>query len=49
MQELFLGDVFQAAIKDKFNINSVIFSKGNCLDIGTSEDLAKALQYRFLG
>lgn len=47
--ELFLGDVFQAAIKDKFNINSVIFSKGNCLDIGTSEDLAKALQYRFLG
>jgi glucose-1-phosphate thymidylyltransferase len=48
MQELFLGDVFQAAIKDRFDINSVIFSKGNCLDIGTSNDLAKAMKYKFL-
>ena len=48
MQELFLGDVFQAAITDKFNINSVVFSEGSCLDIGTSEDLLKALQKSFL-
>jgi len=47
-QELFLGEVFQAAMKNEFNINSVVFSKGNCLDVGTSEDLAKALQYRCL-
>lgn len=47
-QELFLGDVFQAAITDKFNVNSVAFSEGSCLDIGTSEDLAKALKYSFL-
>jgi len=46
-KELFLGDVLQAAIKDKFNINSVVFSKGNCLDVGTSEDLAKAINGRF--
>jgi glucose-1-phosphate thymidylyltransferase len=43
-QELFLGDIFQAAIKDEFNINSVVFSEGNCLDIGTPEDLAKAFE-----
>jgi glucose-1-phosphate thymidylyltransferase len=42
-QELFLGDIFQAAIKDEFNINSVVFSKGSCLDIGTPEDLARAM------
>ena len=43
-QELFLGDIFQAAIKDEFNINSVVFSKGNCLDIGTPEDLTRAME-----
>lgn len=43
-QELFLGDIFQAAIKDEFKINSVVFSKGNCLDIGTPEDLARAMK-----
>ena len=43
-QELFLGDIFQAAIKDEFDIDSVVFSKGNCLDIGTPEDLAKAFE-----
>lgn len=47
-QELFVGDVLKAAIKDKLNINSVMFSKGNCLDIGTSEDLIKALQKSIL-
>lgn len=47
-QELFLGDVFQKAIKDNFNVNSVVFSEGSCLDIGTSEDLLKALQKSFL-
>lgn len=43
-QELFMGDVFQVAIKDKFNISSVKFHWGDCLDIGTPGDLIKALQ-----
>lgn len=42
-QELFLGDVFQAAIEDKLNIETVLFPDGNCLDIGTPEDLAKVV------
>jgi glucose-1-phosphate thymidylyltransferase len=48
-RELFVGDVFQAAIEDKFNIETVLFSNGNCLDIGTSEDLAKAFGKSPLG
>lgn len=41
--ELFVGEVFQAAIEDKLKIETVIFSDGNCLDIGTPDDLAKVL------
>jgi glucose-1-phosphate thymidylyltransferase len=46
-RELFMGNVLQAAIKDKFNINSVVFPEGDCLDIGTPEDLVKTLQKNF--
>jgi glucose-1-phosphate thymidylyltransferase len=42
-QELFVGDVFKAALADRLNIETVLFKDGNCLDIGTPEDLAKAL------
>ena len=48
-RELFVGDVFQAAIADRFNIETVLFSDGNCLDIGTPEDLAKAVGISYLG
>lgn len=46
-RELFVGNVLQAAIKDKFNISLVMFHKGDCLDVGTPEDLVKALQKNF--
>lgn len=42
-KELFVGDVIQAAIEDKIRIDSVLFKEGKCLDIGTPEDLMKAL------
>jgi len=42
-KELFVGDVIQAAIEDKIRIDSVLFKDGKCLDIGTPEDLMKAL------
>jgi len=48
-RELFLGEVFQSAIKDNVNVNSVIFEDGSCFDIGTPEDLAKALRSSFAG
>lgn len=41
-RELFLGDVIQAAIYDKMHIDTVIFNKGNYVDIGTPEDLYEA-------
>ncbi|MGQ3684430.1 MAG: sugar phosphate nucleotidyltransferase [Candidatus Loosdrechtia sp.] len=41
--ELHVGDVIQAAIKDKMRIDSVLFKEGKCLDIGTPEDLMDAL------
>jgi glucose-1-phosphate thymidylyltransferase len=43
-KELFVGDVIQAAIQDNVHIESVIFSEGRYFDIGTPEDLIKAVQ-----
>ena len=44
-QELFVGDVIQAAIHNNhMQIDTVLFSDGNCLDIGTPEDILKADQ-----
>ena len=40
--ELFVGDVFRAAIADRLNIETVLFSVLDCLYIGTPDDLAKA-------
>ena len=44
LRELYLGDVIQAAIKQKLKIENVIFPEGKCLDIGTPEDQDKALE-----
>jgi len=41
--ELFVGDVFQSAIRDNLSVDSVIFQNGNFVDIGTPEDLMKAV------
>ncbi len=43
-QEVFLGDVFQAAVEDDLKIESLLFTEGNYLDIGTPEDLVKTVQ-----
>ena len=43
-KELFLGDVIKAAILDDINVSSVTFINGKCLDIGSSEDMIKAIQ-----
>jgi glucose-1-phosphate thymidylyltransferase len=42
-QELYIGDVIQAAIQNEMKIDSVVFSDGFCLDIGTPQDLVKAV------
>ena len=43
-RELYLGDLFQAAIQHKLQVDTLLFTDGNCLDIGTSEDMVKAIQ-----
>ena len=45
--EVSLGEVFKAAIKDDLKLRSVVFDGGNCLDIGTHEDLLSALKANF--
>ena len=41
---MYVSDVIQAAIQNNMRVDSVIFNKGNCLDIGTPEDLLKAVE-----
>ncbi len=43
-KEIYLGEVFQAAIEFGLQIEQVIFSKGNYVDIGTTEDLVRAME-----
>jgi glucose-1-phosphate thymidylyltransferase len=43
-REIFIGDVIQAAIDNGFLVDSVLFPDGVCLDIGTPENLVKAVQ-----
>ena len=45
-RELFIGDVIQSAIEHDMRVDSVVFSKGEFLDIGTPEDIAKAIQIK---
>jgi glucose-1-phosphate thymidylyltransferase len=42
-KEVFVGDVIHAAIDSDINIEHVIFEKSKYIDIGTPEDLAKAV------
>ncbi|MBC5994277.1 nucleotidyltransferase family protein [Pontibacter cellulosilyticus] len=42
-KELSIGAVLQAAIKNGLRVQGVQFSKDSCLDIGTPEDLRKAI------
>jgi glucose-1-phosphate thymidylyltransferase len=46
-QEIFVGDVIQAAIDNNLNLNSLVFTKGSFIDIGTPDDLARAIQIHF--
>lgn len=43
-QELFVGDIIQAAMNNDIHIDTVLFSNGSYLDIGTPEDMVKAVQ-----
>lgn len=42
-KELYLGDVIQAALDDGFYVEPVVFADGRYIDIGTPEDLMKAV------
>jgi glucose-1-phosphate thymidylyltransferase len=42
-RELYVGDVIQAAIDNNLQVEGVIFPDSTCLDIGTTEDLVKAV------
>lgn len=42
--ELHVADVIQSALMDNMRVESVLFKGGSCLDIGTPEDLHKAMQ-----
>ncbi|WP_162425898.1 nucleotidyltransferase family protein [Pontibacter pudoricolor] len=44
LKELPMGAVIQAAIDNGMTVQSVCFSGGSCLDIGTPEDLKKAIK-----
>jgi len=44
--ELHMGDIFQLAIEEGLSNETVIFPKGSCIDIGSPEDLIKALNSR---
>jgi glucose-1-phosphate thymidylyltransferase len=43
-QELFLSEVIKGALKKKLHIETVLFSKGTYLDIGTPENLIEAVR-----
>lgn len=42
--EITVGNVLQHAIQSHFHIEGIIFSDDSCLDIGTMEDLVKAVR-----
>lgn len=43
-QEIFVGDIIQAAIENNLEARAVLFIDYDCLDIGTSEGLIKAIR-----
>ena len=44
IKELFVGDVIQEALQNNIKIDTVLFKDGSSLDIGTPEDLIKAVR-----
>lgn len=46
-EEIFIGDIIQAAIQQGMNVESVLFPDGKFLDIGTVPDLKRVLQNKF--
>lgn len=42
-RELVVGDILQAAIENDLTIESVLFPDNRCIDIGTPEDLERAM------
>lgn len=42
--EIFLGDVIRSAIRDDMSVDTVNFAAGEYLDIGTSDDLSRAVR-----
>ena len=43
-EEIYVGDVFRAWIREGFTVETVTFSDGNYVDIGTPEDLISAVR-----
>jgi glucose-1-phosphate thymidylyltransferase len=43
-RELFVGDVIQAAIHDGLRVEAVLFPNGTYLDVGTPDDLVRAVR-----
>ncbi len=43
-RELYVGDVIRAALNAGFQVETERFEDGRCIDIGTAEDLMKAVQ-----
>lgn len=43
-QELFVGDIIQAAIHNDLQVEAVLFPNDLCLDIGTPDNLVKAVR-----
>jgi glucose-1-phosphate thymidylyltransferase len=49
VREIYVGDVIKAAIKVGLRVESETFPSGHCIDLGTPEDLSRAmLDYGFL-
>ena len=42
--EVYMGDVIQAAVDSRMAVETVMFSDGRYIDIGTPEDLARAVR-----
>lgn len=45
--ELYVGDVIRAAIRDHWTVETVFFNQGAYLDVGTPEDMQKAMSDSF--
>jgi len=46
-REIIISDVVQAAIENGLRVRGVIFEQGSCLDVGTPDDLQKALRIQY--